>query len=249
MLTNKQINLLIIIDLALLIAALCFVNYSDFDVRLQNHFFNYTAKTWLIDADEPVKRFIFYIFPKILLGLGIVGALACALLGFRNKSQFCFQNRYKFLLIFLGFTIIPLTVGNIKKFTDIYCPNQLEIYNGKYPHLSIFEKHDENFKQLQRTMSPQGEPQHGKINHGQCFPAGHPVTGFALMILFFALTKKSHKFIALAAAIGLGWVLGIYQMAKGAHFFGHNLVSMLACFLAAALIAKIFQRICFDKKA
>lgn len=252
MFTRSQINFLIIVDFALLIVALCFVNYSDFDVNLQNHLFNFEMQTWLIDADEPVMRFIFYIFPKILLGLGILVALVCVMIGFKKlptkdlpfffTNKFIFANRHKFLLIFLGLTIIPLTVGNIKKFTDIYCPNQLEIYNGQYPHLRIFEKRDESFKQLQRTKSPQGEPQYGKRNHGQCFPAGHPVTGFALMILFFALTKKSHKFIGLFAAIVLGWVLGFYQMAKGAHFFGHNLVSMFACFLVAAILTRLTQR-------
>lgn len=251
MLTKSQINFLIIADLILLIAALCFANYSDFDTTLQNHLFNFETKTWLIDSGEPIKRLIFYIFPKILLGLGIIATLICVIIGFKkspsknlpfffaNKS--IFTNRYKFLLIFLGLTIIPLTVGNIKKFTDIYCPNQLETYNGKYPHLRIFDKHDESFKQLQRTESPHGEPQRGKRNRGQCFPAGHSVTGFALIILFFALEKKSHKFVGLFAALVLGWVLSFYQMAKGAHFFSHNLVSMLACFLVAALLAKLMQ--------
>ena len=243
---------MIIADLILLIAALCFANYSDFDTVLQNHLFNFEAKTWLIDPDEPIKKFIFYIFPKILLGLGIFVTLVCVIIGFKKapsknlpfffSNKFIFTNRYKFLLIFLGLAIIPLTVGNIKKFTDIYCPNQLEIYNGKYPHLHIFEKREESFKELQRTESPHGELQHGKRNHGQCFPAGHPVTAFALMILFFALEKKSHKFIGLFAAIVLGWVLGFYQMAKGAHFFSHNLVSMFACFLVAAILAKLMQR-------
>ena len=241
MLTKNQINFLIIIDLALLIAALCFANYSDFDVNLQNNFFNYQTQTWLIDANEPVARFVFYIFPKILFGAAIVSTGILAALGFKKKSGFLFANRHKFFLIFLGLTIIPLTVGNIKKFTDIYCPNQLELYNGKYPHLKIFEKHDENFKQLQRTQSPHGEPQYGKRNHGKCFPAGHAITGFALMILFFALEKKSHRYLSLLAAISIGWILGLYQMIKGAHFLSHNLVSMLLCFLVAALIKKLYN--------
>lgn len=244
MFTKNQVNFLIIADLALLIAALCFVNYSSFDLRLQNHLFNFETKNWLIDADEPVKKFIFYTLPKILLGVGIFAALVATIFGFKNKakkSQFFFKNRHKFLLIFLGLALIPLTVGNIKKITDIYCPNQLAEYSGQYPHTRIFAKYDENFLELRRNKSPHGEAQQGKANKGQCFPAGHPVTAFCLMILFFALEKKSHKFIGLFAAIVLGWVLGFYQMAKGAHFFGHNLVSMFACFLVAALIFRIAQ--------
>lgn len=243
MLTKKQINFFIIADLALIIMALCFANYSDFDVDLQNHFFNYQTQSWLIDADEPIARFIFYTFPKILFGLAIALVAILALFGFKKKSEFLFKNRHKFFLIFWGLVIIPLIVGNIKKFTDIYCPNQLDLYNGKYPHVKILEKQDENFKQLQRTKSPHGEPQYGKPNYGQCFPAGHAITGFAFMILFFALEKKSHRYFSLWAAISVGWILGLYQMLKGAHFLSHNLVSMLLCFLVAALIKKMYNRL------
>ncbi len=222
----KKIDLLIIVNIALLIVALCVFNYSDFDVQIQNYLFNFQTKTWLVDSGEPVKKFIFYIFPKILLGVAIFMVLVCALLGFYNKSPFFFENRHRFLLIFLGFTLILATVGNIKKFTNVYCPTQLEIYNGKFPHVKIFDKYDADFVQTKKA---------------QCFPAGHPVTGFALFILFFAFKKKSHKILGLFSAFVLGWVLGLYQMAKGAHFFGHNVVSMLACFLVAALVARVYE--------
>lgn len=235
MLTKSQINLLIIADLVILALALCFVNYSDFDVSLQNHFFNFETKKWLIDSSEPVKRFIFYTFPKILFGILAFVILVLTVISFKKNHQ----NRYRLLLILLGLAIIPLTVGNVKKITNIYCPNQLALYSGQYPHLTIFEKQSEEFKQLQKTMSPHGELRHGKRNKGQCFPAGHSISGFALMILFFGLKKKSHKFVGLFTSIALGCILGFYQMAKGAHFFGHNLITMIACFLVAALIARI----------
>jgi len=222
----NKIDLLIIVAASLLIMALAVFNYSNFDVQIQNYLFDFQSKSWFFDSSEPVKKFIFYIFPKILLGVAIVAIAICAALGFQNKSQFLFENRHKFLLIFLGFTLIPATVGNIKKFTNVYCPTQLEIYGGHYPHIKIFEKYPAEFHQEKKA---------------QCFPAGHPVTGFALFILFFAFKKKSYKILGLFSAFVLGWVLGFYQMAKGAHFFGHNFVSMLACFLMAALIARAYK--------
>jgi membrane-associated PAP2 superfamily phosphatase len=46
-----------------------------------------------------------------------------------------------------------------------------------------------------------------------------------------------------------GWILGFYQMAKGAHFFGDTLVSMLLCFLVAAMIARFyFKKILYDQR-
>lgn len=222
----KKIDVIIIVNALLLLAALWLYSTTEIDVALQNYFYDFDQQSWIVDSAEPVKKFIFYQLPKILLGIAIVVVLACAVLGFKKKNKFLFENRHKFLLIFLGFALIPLTVGNIKKFTNIYCPTQLAIYNGKYPHVRIFEKYPPDFIQEKK---------------GQCFPGGHVVTGFALFILFFALEKKRNKIIGLLSGFVLGWILGWYQIAKGAHFFSHNLVSMLACFLVAALIARVYE--------
>ncbi len=218
----KKLDIIIVANILLIVVALAFFNHSDIDTKIQAHLFNPENKTWFFDAAEPTKKFIFYQLPKILLGIFIVAILALTAAKFKNKTA----NRHKFLLIFLGLAIIPLTVGNIKKFTNIYCPNQLEIYNGKYPHIKILEPYPEDFAQPKK---------------GQCFPAGHAVTGFALLILFFALESTKNRYLALLTATTLGWILGFYQMAKGAHFFSHNFISMLACFLVAAIIARIYN--------
>ena len=260
----RKINFLIIIDLALIVAALCLINFTDLDVKIQNYFFDFETKTWLIDKDEPIKKFIFYKFPKILLGVAIVFCLVATVVGFRKKQilkrvqddvgtgsqddvgtgshhdvgagsrhpelvsgSFFIKHRHKFFLIFLGLVLIPAIGGNIKKFTNVYCPSHLEIYGETKPYVKIFDHYPENFYQEKKA---------------QCFPGGHAVTGFALFILFFALQKKSHKFLGLFAGFFFGWLFGIYQMMKGAHFFGDTLVSMLVCFLIAAVIAKIYFR-------
>jgi membrane-associated PAP2 superfamily phosphatase len=219
----RRINFLIIIDLVLIAAALCLINFTDLDVKIQNYFFNFETKSWLIDKDEPIKKFIFYKFPKFFLGCTIVFCLAATILGFKKKLP----NRHKFFLIFLGLVLIPTIGGNIKKFTNVYCPNHLEIYGETKPYVKIFDHYPENFYQEKKA---------------KCFPGGHAVTGFSLFILFFALQKKSHKFLGLFAGFFFGWMLGIYQMLKGAHFFGDTLASMLLCFLIAAVIYKIYSR-------
>ncbi len=217
--------------------ALCLSHYTDLDVKIQNHLFDFETKKWLVDRDEPVKKFIFYRFPKILFGGVIIACLSGAILGFRRKDfcrHFFIKNRHKLLLIFFGLAFIPLIVGNIKKFTNIYCPTQLEIYGEKYPYVRIFDHYPADFQQPKKA---------------KCFPAGHSVTGFSLFILFFALSRKRLKIYGLLGGFVLGWILGFYQMAKGAHFFGDTLVSMLLCFLVAAMIARFyFKKISYDQQ-
>ena len=210
-------NSFIIASLALLILALAFVQFSSFDIVLQNNFFDFEQKKWLVDKNEPLAKFFFYQLPKILLGFAIIFSLL---------ASFVAKKRQKFFLIFLGLTLIPLIAGNVKKFTNIYCPSQLEIYGGDKPYVKIFDSYPLGFV-AQKS--------------GQCFPAGHAVTGFCIFILFFVLQKKAHKILAFFAAMILGWVLGLYQMLKGAHFFGDTMVAMLLCFLLAAIIARIHE--------
>jgi membrane-associated PAP2 superfamily phosphatase len=235
----KKIDILILISLTLILAALFWINYSDVNLKIQNHLFNFQSKEWLVDKDELVKKILFYKLPKILLGFAIIGCLFAVIFGFKLLPQikiisvfsdglmsYFQKNRHRFFLIFLGLSLIPLIAGNIKKFTNVYCPNQLEIYGGDKPYIKIFDHYPEGFTQIKKA---------------KCFPAGHAVTGFALMILFFALSGF-YAFLGLAGAISLGWIIGFYQMAKGAHFFGDTLVSMLVCFFLAALIARIYLK-------
>ncbi len=219
----KQIDIIIIVNLILLIITLMLAHHTDLDVRIQNHLFDFNAKTWLIDRNEPIKKLFFYQLPKIIFGVFLFSCFVLMILGFTKKNKHFYHNRYKLLLIFLGLSLIPLIAGNVKKFTNVYCPSQLEIYDGSKPYVKIFDHYPRNFVQEKR---------------GQCFPAGHAVTGFALMILFFALERKAPKIFGLLLGLVLGWAFGFYQMAKGAHFLSDTVVAMLLCFLLAAIIAR-----------
>lgn len=218
-------NALLFISFVFLIFWLFFFEYSDFDLVVQNYFFDFSQKSWLIDKDEPIKKFIFYKFPKILFAIILIVILALIFLGCKNKSNFGKKNKNLLLLIFLGMSLIPLIAGNIKKFTNIYCPCQLAIYDGDKPYVRVFDSYPKGFIQEKK---------------GQCFPAGHAVTGFSLFILFFALRQKNHKILGLLIGLVYGWILGLYQMAKGAHFFSDTFIAMLICLIIAALIAKIY---------
>jgi membrane-associated PAP2 superfamily phosphatase len=60
---------------------------------------------------------------------------------------------------------------------------------------------------------------------GACLPAAHPVAGFALFGLYFALREARPR--AARAALAAAWVIGLaagaVQVARGAHFASHVL--------------------------
>jgi membrane-associated PAP2 superfamily phosphatase len=66
---------------------------------------------------------------------------------------------------------------------------------------------------------------HAPPGPGACLPAAHPVAGFALFGLYFALREERPRAAraALAAAWNIGLAAGAVQVARGAHFASHVL--------------------------
>ena len=117
---NKISNLMMIINLALIIISLSIFQKTDIDLKIQNNFYNFVDNSWIIDRNEPVKKFIFYQLPKILLGIAIISSLVISIIAFIEKKNKFYHKRYDILLIFIGLSLIPLIAGNVKKFTNIY---------------------------------------------------------------------------------------------------------------------------------
>jgi membrane-associated PAP2 superfamily phosphatase len=80
------------------------------------------------------------------------------------------------------------------------------------------------------------------VGPGRCSPAGHPVVGFALFGLYFALRDERPR--AARAALLAAWIIGLaagaVQIARGAHFASHVLWTAWVAWtvtLAAAALA------------
>jgi len=88
-------------------------------------------------------------------------------------------------------------------------------------------------------------PQYGAASPtgpGHCSPAAHPLAGFALFGLYFALRPERPR--AARAALAAAWIIGLaagaVQVARGAHFASHVLWTAWVAWavtLAAARLA------------
>lgn len=120
------------------------------------------------------------------------------------------------LILLLSIVFVPLVVAGAKYFTNVYCPYQLNIYNGLYPFVRIIDSYPESFVQPKP---------------GRCFPAGHATAGFCLYgVVFCFLTAAAEKSSDCLPAFCLAWRPGFYQMLRGQHFLSHTLFSMIASF-------------------
>lgn len=135
-------------------------------------------------------------------------------------------NDYRkgFIIVALTLIILPLSIAvGGKNLSNVQCPAELDLFNGSIPYVKHFEAYPPN------PNSPDG-----KWPKGRCWPAGHASGGFALLSLVCLFRKKSHKISAFIFAMSMGWIMGVYQMLRGAHFLSHHLTTM---FLALILVS------------
>lgn len=209
---------------ALLGSVLLLIHYNDFDLRFQSLFFDLNTKKWFIDKDDLFLKFWFYRFPKILLisyGVGLI------IWGIKLKiynQEIELQKKILFLILVLILT--PLIVATFKHYSPIHCPASLIEFGGGREHISPIDLF--NFDLF--SQQP-----------GKCFPAGHASGGFSLIALYFVMNTRRSKFISLLLALSMGWIMGLYQISKGAHYLSDTVVTLSIACLVSITLKEILQ--------
>ena len=203
----------------LLVGMIVLFELTDIDLTVQDLFFHFDTGTWLVNSEEPILRFIFYSGIKgVIIAIGIVSAV-CFTLSFSKKRLRSW--RLGVLIFILSLALVPLLVAGSKQFTNVYCPYQIQRYDGVAPYVTLFEGYPDTFHPKRR---------------GKCFPAGHATGGFAFMALYFVFKKRRARIAGLGSGLVLGWTMGLYQMVKGAHYLSHTIVTMLLAWIIICLI-------------
>jgi membrane-associated PAP2 superfamily phosphatase len=203
------------ITLLLLGAVLALFELTDLDLRLQDRFFNFETRRWVVDEREPVGRLIWYNGPKALVWIGGLATLALAVGPARWRESSGFNRRGLWLGV-LVIATVPALAGLGKKYTNTFCPSEIRRYGGDVAYAKLCEPYPADDRPARR---------------GGCFPAGHASGGFALMGLLAVRSSRRWRNGIIALGLGLGWWMGGYQMLKGAHYLSHTLTTMLVAWL------------------
>jgi membrane-associated PAP2 superfamily phosphatase len=224
--SNKQIYLTVLI----LLASIVFFAKSDIDIYVQDMFFDFDTNKYVLDSHLQPYRFIFYDGVKKLLILFAV-VLLFSLIFFR-KNRLVKEYKKGIIIVVLSAIFIPVSVGALKKETNMPCPKNEIRYGGNYPKTAVWESYKEDFKYKNKRI--------------KCWPAGHASGGFALLSLFFLFKSKRNKILALGFALSVGWSMGIYKMFIGDHFLSHTVITMLLAWLLILLIVKLVYKFSKD---
>ncbi len=210
---------------ALLALCMAVFELTDWDVRLQDRFYD---GGWLISPElHRVLSPFFYRGFKIFTATVGAFCLICFILSFKKEKLKAYRSA--FLMLLLSILFVPAIVAGAKQITNQYCPKHIVRYGGVVPHVGVFESYPADFIQVKK---------------GKCFPAGHATSGFAFMGLFFCFATRRKRLAGLAFGIFAGWMTGTYQMLRGEHFLSHTLVSMIASWIVISAIYCLLKRFC-----
>ncbi|MGV8805123.1 MAG: phosphatase PAP2 family protein [Polaromonas sp.] len=122
------------------------------------------------------------------------------------------------LQLALGTLVALLVISTLKLHSHTSCPWDLREFGGVATHVSHWAW---------------GVPDGGT---GGCFPAGHASAGFAFLGGFFVFRQVLPRTAArwLAGALVVGFIFGLAQQVRGAHYMSHTLWTAWLCWTTAA---------------
>lgn len=215
----------IVLTLSLLVFSIILFGTTDIDIWVQDLFFDFDTKEWLLNRDLEPFKFIFYDGIKKLLIL-FAGLFLLTLLFFRKLEK---VREYKqgIIIVVLSAILIPMIAGGLKKSTNMPCPKNEIHYGGDMIKTAVWEEYPPLYKNKHKIA---------------CWPAGHASGGFALLSLFFLFKSRRNKVAALVSALAIGWSMGVYKMIIGDHFLSHTIITMFLAWLIVLVLIKLTQK-------
>ena len=209
--------------LALIGVVVALAELTPVDLALQDRFFDFGSQRWAVDGTAAGPRFWFYDGPKMLIITLGVTVIVLAAGPQRWRRRF---DRRALMVMVATLASVPALIGVGKATTNIFCPSEIRRYGGEVPYVRLCEPYPANDRPARK---------------GRCFPAGHASGGFALVSLAgLARTRRGRW-----AGAAVGWsqelTMGFYQMAKGAHYLSHTLVTALVAWWLFLLWRRVFR--------
>ena len=208
---------LALVAAALVVIVTLLAVFTDIDVAISDALYGLQGSWPVSHAHGPLRLF-FYDGPIWLLGLLAIGLAAGA--AFPRLLEPTGLTRRESLFALTCLIATPVLVGTLKDLSGVACAYDLARYGG--------------------TLSDElGRYPFMHPDAGRCWPAAHPSGAFALLCLG-ALHRPRHVRRGLwLLALGAGLVLGAYQVARGAHFVSHVIITALVAQVVASAAAAL----------
>lgn len=207
--------------LGLVIASIVIV-VGDLDRRLADFFYSMQGNSWAIKNTWLAEtmfhkggRALSLLFALILLSLVIAS----------HFNRFLRAHQKPLRYLFLAAAGGSLLISVLKSLLAVSCPWEFSRYGGDLFYSNV----------INQLFLRNGEG---------CFPAGHASAGYAwVAAYFFGLHyQSSWRRIGLILPLLVGFIFGLVQQLRGAHFLSHDLWALAICwFYSLFLYILIFK--------
>lgn len=206
-----------------LIVVVAVASTTSLDAAISDRIFGAGGSAWPASHSRGWLRWSLYEGPKYLLAIGWLGLLVAV--AWPRALPRLRLSRAEAIYLLVCLASVPLVITAIKYHSGVACAAELARYGGPLPDaVGHFT--------LPKLLDP--------VAQRGCWPSGHASGGFALLALGSLDRPAYVRWQLWAVGLVLGGAMGAYQIARGAHFVSHVLVTalvaqMLVCVLAAAM--------------
>jgi membrane-associated PAP2 superfamily phosphatase len=191
-------------------AILLIFQLSDVDRAIAHTFFDAQRNAFPLKHDRLLEK-VLHRGARSLSVLCALAVLVACVASWAAPQRFARLVRWRVELTFLAGALLaaPLVVGALKHFSTHACPWDIAGFGGAEAYRRLLE------------------PLRGVFGADGCLPAAHPVSGFAWLALALVVYPRDRVRARILwwTALAVGLVLGLVQMARGAHFLSHVLLS------------------------
>ena len=214
--------------LALLLAVFAVFELTPLDLFIQDRLYDFAAQRWLVDSEDAGPRLAFYTGPKALIILGGIALIVVAAgpERWRQALHIPSPSRRNVAVAVLTLGSVPALIGQLKAATNVFCPSEIRRYGGDVCFVRVLERFPESDRPARR---------------GRCFPAGHASGGFALIGLLGLARTRCQRALAISVSFGAGGAMGFYQMAKGAHYLSHTVITAIIAWIGFLLWRRVLR--------
>lgn len=216
--------------IAALAAIFLLFEFTSIDLRVQDGFYDFSARSWLVSDKAPLPRLFFYTGPKVLiiaLAVAVI-VLAAGPARWRTRWSPPGARRVDLWILIATLAAAPGLIALSKATTNVFGPREIRRYGGAAPYVRVLE-----------SYSPDDRPQ----RRGRCFPAGHASGGFSLLALAGLARTRRGRFVGAGIGLAVGGLMGGYQMVKGAHYLSHTVVTVFVCWILFLLWRRVLRAI------
>ncbi len=219
-LRNNLLTTHFIYPLTALVIVSIVIVVGDLDRRLADFFYAIQGNSWAVKNAWLAETF----FHKGGRALSLLLALILLSLVIASHfTRFLRPHQKPLLYLFLAAAGGSLLISALKSLLAVSCPWEFSRYGGDLLYTNVIDQ------LLLR-------------NGDGCFPAGHASAGYAwVAAYFFGMHYQSPlRRFGLILPLLVGFIFGLAQQLRGAHFLSHDLWALAICWFYSLLLYLIF---------